>query len=208
MKKLTAADRRDLARQNRILLRKWLKKNKPLILGLDISTTSSGVYLLNKGTGYLLTPKVYDIRERIAYLERKIVRILEIFCPNICFIEDYSLSLKGSSLMQLAECGGVVRNILYKNNIPIFAVAPQTLKKFVLGQGKGAKAKGPQAKSLMLLETFAKWGLKFDNDDECDAYCLCQFGFELLWYVRGGNFSKWKVEMFDNFLATRGDTWR
>lgn len=204
-KRLTAEDKRILIHQNKMLIRNWLKYNLPKIIGMDISTRSSGLYFLEQEECFLIQPEYDDIRKRINNTKEILAELLETKLPNIAFIEDYSLSLHSSSVVQLAECGGVIRDLLYDFDIPLFAVAPQTLKKFVLGQGKGSKAKGKQAKSLMLLEVFDRWNVKFDNDDECDAFCLAKFGESLFAYVQKKELRKWEQNMFDNFLAMRGD---
>lgn len=204
-KKLTAAERRQHLHQNKLVLRKWLKGRNPKIIALDISTTSTGVYVTKTEVTLAIVPGKIPIRVRINEIGSQIEKILNKQKPDICIIEDYAFSLRASSVVQLAECGGVVRNLLYEHMIPFFAIAPQTLKKFVLGQGKSAKAKGKQTKSLMLMEVFVKWGHRFDNDDQCDAFCLAMFLVELFAYIQKEDTVKWKGKMFDDFLTTRGD---
>ena len=52
-------------------------------------------------------------------------------------------------------------------------VAPSSLKKFVIGSGKGEK-------NLMLLHVFKKWGIEAVNDDEADAVALARVGVALV----------------------------
>jgi Holliday junction resolvasome RuvABC endonuclease subunit len=51
-------------------------------------------------------------------------------------------------------------------------VAPQTLKKFITGSGKGDK-------NMILLKAFQKWGKEFTDDHTCDAYGLARIGMEV-----------------------------
>jgi len=210
-KKLTAADRRSLKHQNKMLLKKWLKKNKPRIIGLDISTTSTGIYY--NGMSKLLKPKGNEHRlNRIEFMRKTLLYLITVMNfnekPNIAFVEDYSYSLGATSLAQVAEASGVLKNVLYYSDMLIFSVSPLTLKKFVMGPGGVKEATGSRTKSLMLVEVLDRWGIKFNNDDECDAFCLYKFGESFFDYIKGKEFKKWEIEMFDKFLTDRGDVTR
>lgn len=205
-KKLTAADKRLLAEENKKLINLFLKRQRPCIIGLDVSTVSMGAFLIREDKGFLISSKDSNIRVRINTISQMLKYILDNFPrPNVAVVEDYALH--GASVAQCAECGGVVKNILFDYKIPTFFVAPTQLKKFVLGPGGSKKAKGSQSKSLMLLETFDRWGYKFSDDNVCDAFCLGKFIQELFNYTtsRGNDRQpKWLCAHFDNFLALRG----
>jgi Holliday junction resolvasome RuvABC endonuclease subunit len=67
----------------------------------------------------------------------------------------------------LGELGGVVRLVLHDAGIPFVVVPPTSLKLFVAGNGSADK-------DQMRTSTLGKWGVDFDQDDECDAYGLAQ----------------------------------
>lgn len=204
----TAFDLRAQLRKNKYEIKRWLEENKPRIVGLDISTSSSGVYFWADHSSYLIQPPIDQTRTaKINTAKINLQYLFDQHKPNVASIEDYSLSLKGSSLFQVAEAGGVVRDILFEREIPVFFIAPQTLKKFVLGPGKANKVSGSQSKSLVLLRTFTRWGFEFSNHDMCDAFCLARFLHDILRYVEGkGEYKKWEIDHFESFLKKRGES--
>jgi len=205
---LTSFELRSQFRKNKNDISLWLKKNKPCIIGLDISTTNTGVYLFPDYAGYLISTAKDESRvSRINTIKIKLKHLLDQYTPNVAAIEDYSLSLRGSSLSQCAEASGVIRDLLYEYNIPVFSIAPTTLKKFVLGQGKTSQAKGVQAKSLVLLRTFTNWGFQFENEHICDAFCAAKFLQQIFAYVTGEiEKPKWLVSHLNAYIQKRGDS--
>lgn len=206
-KSLTAFEYRAQFRKNKSDIAKWLKKNKPRIVGLDVSTSNTGVFFWHGYSSYLISPPVNQGRTaRINIIKENLRLLLDQHAPNVAAIEDYSLSLQGSSLSQCAEAGGVVRDLFYEYDIPLFFVAPHTLKKFVLGEGKSSKVKGSEAKSLILLRTFTNWGFQFENDNMCDAFCIAKFLYEVFKYVTGkGDHPKWLASHLHSYIQKRGD---
>jgi len=157
-------------------------------------------YLISPPSDQSRTAKIYTTKVNLRVLFKK-------HRPNVASIEDYSLSLQGASLYQLAEAGGVVRDLLFEFDIPVFSIAPQTLKKFVLGPGKPGQVKGSQAKSLVLMKTYKQWHIEFDNDDMCDAFCVAKFLQQLFFFIsKKKTYPKWKVAHFNSFLSRRGES--
>jgi Holliday junction resolvasome RuvABC endonuclease subunit len=74
---------------------------------------------------------------------------------------------------KLAELNGIVKFWLWHRGIPYALVAPTTLKKFILGAGKGEK-------SLIIREVFKAYGLDAAVDDEADACVLAHIGLCLV----------------------------
>ena len=64
-----------------------------------------------------------------------------------------------------------LRIFFRKNNIAYNIIAPGTLKKFVTG-------KGTAKKELMLLKTYKKWKVEFEDNNLCDAYGLARLALE------------------------------
>lgn len=58
-----------------------------------------------------------------------------------------------------------MRLLLMDLGVPFIVVPPTTLKKWTTGSGTADKI-------AMAVSTFAEWGLKFDDDNQCDAFNL------------------------------------
>jgi crossover junction endodeoxyribonuclease RuvC len=65
----------------------------------------------------------------------------------------------------------ITRVYLYRTNVNYKVIAPGTLKKFVTGKGNSKK-------DLMLLKTYKRWGVEFDDHNICDAYGLARMALE------------------------------
>ena len=75
----------------------------------------------------------------------------------------------GSARSKLAELNGIIKFWLWRRGIQYVLVAPTTLKKFILGAGKGEK-------SFIVREVFKAYGLDARTDDEADACVLAHIG--------------------------------
>lgn len=83
-----------------------------------------------------------DEKERkIDVIRRALEDVIAKFKPTRAVIEDYAYSASTSCITQLAEIGGVVRNVLYRNNTPFTTVAVSSLKKGFAGHGAATKEK-------------------------------------------------------------------
>jgi crossover junction endodeoxyribonuclease RuvC len=141
------------------------------ILGIDPSLTSTGLCVIDhhgaliesttlgsKKTG---PARLVDLRDALdAYFKRTM--------PTVCALEGYSFGSKHAR-EAVAEWGGLIRVLLYEWKIPTLIVPPMTLKKFVLPSA------GSLQKNRIALESYKRWGLSFQTDDECDAHALAQF---------------------------------
>ncbi len=158
------------------------------IIGLDLSLTCSSFYrgriIKNNFSicecGDIKTkPDSFNTRrERVAYVAKKIA--LQLSLPStqllITCIEGYAFAVKTSSLTQLSELGGIVRQMVYsKTGLDAIEIPPGSLKKFICGKGNAHKED-------MKLAVFKKYGMDFQNksNDSCDAFALAVFGIALL----------------------------
>lgn len=84
-------------------------------------------------------------------------------------IENNAFNAMGSARSGLAELNGIIKFWLWRRGIQYVLVAPTTLKKFILGTGKGEK-------SFIIREVFKAYGLDARTDDEADACVLAHIG--------------------------------
>jgi len=148
----------------------------PMFVGLDPSYNEFGLIILDQKANIieqkiLTSNSKIDADERIMQLEKGFK-----FIPNICglnsvYIEGPAFSSKGQFVLQMGALHYYLRIFLLKNKVNFKVIAPGTLKKFVTGTGKGKK-------ELILLKTFKKWNVEFDNNNLADAYGLARMALE------------------------------
>jgi len=150
-------------------------------VGLDLSFTETGVSVLTDkefilGETLIKSNSKQKPEERIIYIGEEIFYFLDQFdLPHMVYIED---KFVGKSRKQALYDGGLLYYIIIetrKHLFPYKIINPTSLKKFVIGT-KGKK-KGSK-KELMLLHCFKKWGVEFENNNLCDAYCLARMAME------------------------------
>jgi crossover junction endodeoxyribonuclease RuvC len=162
---------------------KKLKPSSPLIdrelndcdsfLGIDPSLTSTGLCVIDY-QGKLIESRTLGSKKngpaRLVELRDALDAYLKRTLPTACALEGYSFGSKHAR-EAVAEWGGLIRVMLYEWKIPTLIVPPMTLKKFVL------PAAGSLQKNRIALESYKRWGVTFDTDDECDAHALAQLTF-------------------------------
>lgn len=93
---------------------------------------------------------------------------------QVC-IEHYAMGAKfGRELA--GELGGVLRVMMFENEIDYDEVPPLRLKQFATGKASAEK-------DHILLAVFKKWGIEFKTNDEADAFILAQMA-RVLWTVK------------------------
>ncbi len=160
-----------------------MAKSKITSLGLDLSLTGTGVVALEDGeiiiqrlikskpAGDLPVDELNRIRTIIRDIESCVIKATTI---HVAVIEGLAFMVKNATaLVQLSALNYMVREMLFKHQIPFVIVAPTTLKKFVTGSG-GSK------KDVMLMEMFKRYGVTILDDNENDAFGLAKIGEELL----------------------------
>jgi crossover junction endodeoxyribonuclease RuvC len=156
---------------------KWSKSN--VVMGLDPSLAGFAMASLKRGDDLAdiveLSSKSagQQLRPRLARYEGFIEEILEHASerkPSIILIEGYSFASSGS-VISLAEFGILLRRALLAFT-DVVEVPPSVLKKFATGKGNANKAKVVSALS-------ARYGIRFDSDNEADAFGLLQIAILL-----------------------------
>ena len=144
-------------------------------LGLDLSLTSTGFYLIQDGGKdeyFEIRTKPEDFAndiERSDYIARTIVD--QIRDVNITFIamEDYFTGKQPQSVIKLATLGTVVRMRLLDAGYSYMTFAVSQIKKFETG-------KGVAPKDNMLKSVFKKHGLDTASNNIADACAIAHIG--------------------------------
>jgi len=202
MKRLTKQEREDIQKGKVRELRRFFYRKK-LVIGIDLGTQITGLYG-EEFNSQIINPKHPDRNARIFDIHNALKNFLTNvdYLHTVVFMEDYSYGLMHSSLAQVAELAGVVKNLLFSLEIPCLLVAPLTLKKFVLGP-KQATPKASH-KSRIMVEVLDRWGVKFTDDNACDAYCLYRFGNAFISFIKNPDIKKeWEQKMFLDFIVNR-----
>jgi crossover junction endodeoxyribonuclease RuvC len=152
-----------------------------LIIGLDLSLTSTGISVYNVEDDDIttFTVKTRPTSIMLARYETILSAIRDtdhFVTPRTrYFIEGYSIGsfAKSTAMTNLIELGGIVRFQLYKGGREYVDVPPTVLKKFVTGKGNGKKED-------MKLGLYKKYRREFPNSDEADAFALMLMGMGYL----------------------------
>ena len=141
-------------------------------VGIDLSLTGTGLIILDDQAQILeqklvRTTPATSIEHRLLYILGEIDFVKNIMNGPGIYIEDLSFGSRGQAMFQLAGLHYLVRTFFYKSMVWFNVISPASLKKFVTGKGNAKK-------DLMLLKTYKKWGIEFQDDNLCDAYCLAR----------------------------------
>lgn len=141
-----------------------------MFLGLDLSLRATGIALLcpEELSGWNITtlspPDKFRDTDRLSYLREGIREYLSGNNITLVAIEGYSYGSRNNQFY-LGELGGVIRLLLHDARIPRIIVAPNILKKWATGVGNADKI-------AMAICTYERFGLKFEDDNQCDAFNL------------------------------------
>lgn len=147
----------------------------PMFVGLDPSYNMFGLIILDQEANIveqklITSGSKLEADERIIQLEKEFKFIPTVVGLQSVYIEG-AFSSNSQYSLQMGALHYYVRIFLIKNKTNFKVIAPGTLKKFVTGTGKGKK-------ELILLKTYKKWGIEFDNNNLADAYGLARMALE------------------------------
>lgn len=153
-------------------------------VGLDLSFRSTGLTVLSDSSDILSQELITNltkepIEQRIISISDRVFSVIEEFSPFIVYMEGLSFSSSGQASLDLAGLHFYIRVFLH-SNYPgeFYIIPPTTLKKYVTGTGRCQK-------NLMLLKTYKKFGVEFNDDNLCDSYCLARYGVDTYKKIRG-----------------------
>lgn len=136
----------------------------PLIVGLDLSLTGTGV-CTNDGETHTIRTRAQDGDRRLIHIVNEI-RVLNCGFPAAGFvvvIEDLPTHAKSAGITGMVH--GAVRHYLLAKGIPYVLMPPATLKKFATGRGNADK-------TAMAIAALKRGGREFADDNQVDAFWL------------------------------------
>lgn len=156
-----------------------------VVVGVDPSATGTGLCALGLDASVVmetvLRPKSKGVTRLDEIFDGIVGFIAALHAINsevvhICF-EGYAYGAKVNREL-LGEVGGVIKLALLgalnreKVAFPTI-IAPQPMKKFVLGSGNAKKAQMP-------LGLYKKWGVEYRDDNAADAYALARVALAIV----------------------------
>ncbi|MFO7735191.1 MAG: crossover junction endodeoxyribonuclease RuvC [bacterium] len=119
-----------------------------VILGIDPGSIRSGYGIIKKRgntlyhveNGIISPDKGVVFRERIAYIFKGVLDIIELYQPDIMGLEDIFISVNAKSALKLGHVKGVVMAAAVLKNIPLRELTPTKVKKAITGSGRASKA--------------------------------------------------------------------
>jgi crossover junction endodeoxyribonuclease RuvC len=156
------------------------------VLGVDASLNGTAICFPD-GQAHVLTlntNKSNKVKgpERLAHIKIWLDTFDFSTITHVCW-ENYAFSKTGM-VFHIGELGGLIKLYFLNKGIPVLAVPPTSLKKYVTGKGN---AKKHEMQSAIL----ADYGFDFKDDNEADAFGLMKFGY--MW-VKSANSQEISVD--------------
>lgn len=148
------------------------------VLGVDQSSTSSGVCILDYTGNVVLLQRIVPPKKltgvpRLQYIRDTLQQIINAHSEiKMACTEGYSYNSNNKKFV-LGEVGGTVKLVLADNNIPLIEAAPKQRAKFATGHGSADK-------DQVQISIKSKWGEDIKQNDESDAYVLARIAYTSL----------------------------
>lgn len=144
-----------------------------IVMGIDPSSTHSGVAVVDSETGRVLysgeiVPKKLTGFDRISFIVFELIRLHAEYKPDHVVIEGMFIG-HASSAVQLVALGSILRYFLWQEDITYIEVPATTLKKFVTGSGTAPK-------DAVMMHVLKNWGFESASNNVADAVGLAMFG--------------------------------
>ena len=172
-------------------------------LGLDLSLTATGFYLIKDGDKdeyFEINTKPDDFPndiERSDYIAHKIVDSIKDENITLIAMEDYFTGKQPQSVIKLATLGTVVRQRLLDNGYPYITFAVSQIKKFETG-------KGVAPKDNMLKSVYKRHGLDTASNNIADACAIAHVGRAYYeWQAGRRDFLKYETEVLKKVQEDR-----
>jgi crossover junction endodeoxyribonuclease RuvC len=146
--------------------------------GIDPSLKGTGIVLINEN-GSIIKQLVYKT-DKECYMnnEQWILDVYEQvkFITNVprlksVYIEGLAYSSLSTTLHERIGLLFLIKTLLFKKDIKYKEIPPTSLKKWTTTDGHAEKW-------LMMAVAKCRWGIEFNDDNICDAFCLAQLARE------------------------------
>lgn len=136
-------------------------------VGVDPST-KTGTVILDAQGNVLKKIEIEGVGEDPGRINDVVVRTLRLIERTDCVaIENFSHGSTGAYVGQQYAIGWAIRIGLYVRKQSYIEVAPNSLKKFATGVGRGGKED-------LILPIYKRWGFEDPSDNVRDAFVLAQ----------------------------------
>ncbi len=148
--------------------------SRRIIVAFDLSLTATGAIALDDA-GLCLARETIKTdtsmqgRQRLTFIADKAVEFVQRYDPMVVMKEAPAYGASWA-VTAIGMVHGAVDYAMEKAAQPIpIAVSPSTLKKFATGRGVGEKGD-------IKMWVLDKWGAKFSDNNQADAYVLARIG--------------------------------
>ena len=172
-------------------------------LGLDLSLTATGFYLISdneKKAAFEINTSPNDFQndiERADHIVNFIIDKIKGIKIELIAIEDYFSGKQPQSVIKLAILGTMVRSRLIDAGYTIMAFAPTQIKKFETGSGIAPK-------DTMLKSVFKKHDFDTNSNNVADACAIAYLGKSYHEWINGKkDFLKYEEEVLKKIVKER-----
>jgi len=175
-------------------------------VGLDLSLTATGVYIINginssENLNVEIKTKPADFQhdiQRCDFIAGLIVDMLKTQKIDIIAMEDYFSGQQACSVIKLAILGTTVRLRLLENGFSFITFAPTQIKKFETGSGIAPK-------DNMLKSVFKKHGFDTNSNNVADACAIAYLGKAYYDYINNNkrDFLKYELDVLEKINKER-----
>jgi len=194
MNKMTVEQRKLFTEHNMKEINDYIDMRKldfktALYMGIDQSTTSSGIIILDwKGKIVLERLIKYNSNTinntdmRLVWLHQEFLNVMldERFL-NICLV-GYELpsATRPAQAHLMGETAFTIKLACWKTDLPYITIAPQRIKKYV------AATKSEGVKSLVMKNVYKQYDYDVNDDNLADAFVIAQITKELVRFAING----------------------
>lgn len=143
----------------------------PLVVGLDLSITATGI-----AHGHDFTGNTFTIGGPSEHGDRRLMTIVDAVqrvarAADLAVLEDLLHATQSAGVTGMVH--GAVRLTLQRLGVRYALVPPATLKVFATGSGRADK-------TAMAIASYKRAALEFRDDNQCDAWWLRAMGLDHL----------------------------
>jgi Holliday junction resolvasome RuvABC endonuclease subunit len=153
----------------RVLEARPAEGTTPVVVGLDLSMTASGV--CTSDGAFTIKPKANG-DERLMEIRDRIYDA--VVGADLAVIEDLPANAKSAGITGRVQ--GIVRLTLLDAKVPYVLITAASLKKYATGKGNADKV-------AMGVAAMKRFGLEFADDNACDAFWLRCAGLDALGFA-------------------------